>query len=202
VEAVATPDGLYTWAAWDHITRRSKHSFSERVGLAMLRYDAIANRWIRVAQPHSPRGVNAPQWTGSRVLTPATGPVCPMSCPPPFDLRGSQYDPAAQTWSAISHGPIDDANPQSLWTGHALLSFNTGSFVGGPHKALYPGAAAVWDPASNRWTRLPDAPYVGSDEGVASVWAGSQLLMWGEMRPAHGHKNDSKRGAVGIAFGL
>ncbi len=38
----------------------------------------------------------------------------------------------------------------------------------------------VWDPHTNTWTRLADAPYVGQT-GTAAIWTGQQLLLWGEM---------------------
>jgi hypothetical protein len=93
---------------------------------------------------------------------------------------------------------VDDLGGTSVWTGSALLTVNTRTQIEEPnHVTTYPGEAAVWDAATGRWTRLPDAPYVGTDP-VSVVWTGRQLLMWGAMSPAH----DAGRSSIGVGLAL
>jgi hypothetical protein len=78
---------------------------------------------------------------------------------------------------------VDSFEVTSLWTGNALLGFNSGPTVTeGNRVVTSPGAAALWDAATNRWTVLPSAPYAGSST-ISAVWTGSQLLEWGLMTP-------------------
>jgi hypothetical protein len=70
--------------------------------------------------------------------------------------------------------------------------------MSGPNGAAYQGAAGVWDPSTNQWTRLPDAAFVGSNL-VNAVWTGSHLLKWGLMPPSmQAGAQDSE---VGLSFG-
>ena len=76
-------------------------------------------------------------------------------------------------------GPVDSLRPSAVWTGSALLAFNTTTEMSGPNGIRQPGEAAVWDPATNTWSPLPPAPLYGTD--IAAVWAGDQLLEWGDL---------------------
>jgi hypothetical protein len=81
----------------------------------------------------------------------------------------------------LPHSVIDDDNPSYLWTGSALLAYNSTAYTtGGPDGTRLPGGNAAWDPTSNTWTSLPAAPLAGSGD-IAAVWTGSQLLEWGPM---------------------
>jgi hypothetical protein len=67
--------------------------------------------------------------------------------------------------------------------------------------ALYPGSTAVWNPNRNRWTRLANAPYGGEPSNFAAVWAGSRLLLWGEMSPGVGGNGNESAREVGLSYG-
>lgn len=127
----------------------------------------------------APRGLGTLLWTGSEVLSAATGPYLPSSRGPrPSGLRGARYDVTTGHWSAIAHGPVDDLMGASVWTGAALLTFDTsGAVYGGDLSEDHsPGEAAAWDPKADRWYSVPRAPAVGAS---AWVWTGRQLLEWG-----------------------
>ena len=91
---------------------------------------------------------------------------------------GYRLDPATHTWTPLPHGPVDDERPSYLWTGEALLAYDSSSYSSGPGGSRLPGDSAVWDPTTNTWTPLPAAPLTGSG---ASVWTGTQLIEWGSM---------------------
>lgn len=48
-----------------------------------------------------------------------------------------------------------------------------------------PGDAAVWDPATSTWARLPSAP-AGGAEAPVIVWTGQSLLIWGQFSRSNG----------------
>jgi hypothetical protein len=95
-------------------------------------------------------------------------------------------DTANSSTRPIRHGPADDLNAQYLWTGAALLAFNTGTVLSGPGGHVYPGGAAAWDPTANTWTRLANAPLAGYVP--IAIWTGNSLLIWGQLfTPTNGN---------------
>jgi hypothetical protein len=109
-------------------------------------------------------------------------------------------DVATNTWTSLPHGPTDDLMPTSLWTGGALLSFNTTTTTSGPGENHLPGEAAAFDPASDRWSSLLSAPLAGD---VVAVWAGDRLLEWGSMSvPSQGDAGAAPATrTAGLSFG-
>ena len=86
-------------------------------------------------------------------------------------------DPRTLAQTAIPPGPVDDMNPQMVWTGNAVVSLNaygSESWRGGD---VRPGDTAVWEPAARAWTKAARAPMPLSD--VPAVWAGHELLALG-----------------------
>lgn len=177
VTATATGDGIALWEQWENTTPISSNSSSSFSGLAMFRYDNATDRWHaeQTTGDGPPYVVPQALWTGRQLLVPATE-QCPVGafCPAMTNRNGYALSPS-ERWTPIPHGPVDDLDPQSLWTGSALLDYNASTLIG----SSGPGEAAAWDPTSGAWTQLPAAPYAGL--GAASVWTGSRLLLWGPM---------------------
>lgn len=173
--AVAAGPDVYVWEEWEHLQQNGNETTGTG-GLDLVAYDEAANMWHTQSTTGAGPLARVAQalWTGVDILVPATE-QCGLgaSCPVPNGLNGFSWNPHTTAWTAIPHGPVDDLNATSLWTGAALLDFNS-STSGGPDNSV-PGEAAAWDPASDAWTRLPDAPYAGN--GVSAVWTGDRLLM-------------------------
>ncbi|MGH8834408.1 MAG: hypothetical protein ACRDWG_05345, partial [Actinomycetes bacterium] len=69
----------------------------------------------------------------------------------------------------VEHG---EGHYRAVWTGRELLAWG-------------PGLHAAYNPATNRWRRLPSMG-VGRS-GHTAVWTGRQLLVWGaRTAPPHG----------------
>jgi hypothetical protein len=120
-------------------------------------------------------------WTGREVLSVAGRPTGWPSGGPDLDSDpGARYDPARDRWRPLADGPLDTAwLAAALWTGAALLVWNaTGIRGGDPARAFGPGDGAAWDPAADRWVRLPRSP-LGGAEGAVAVWTGRAALVWG-----------------------
>lgn len=195
--AVATPEGVYAWAYW-HTDATTSAGGTAASGISQMRYDQASGRW-RVADTAVPRDLGEPLWTGSEIVFPAAQPFYGDTPGPHVsDTRGWAFDPAARTWQRLPHGPVDDVEAASLWVGNALLSYNSRQLTTGPDGTMYPGAAALWDPTTDQWTRLPDAPLAGLDP--AAVWTGNQFIEWGPMVPNRTTGNGTPTEG-GLSFG-
>jgi hypothetical protein len=197
--AAATPSGIYVWSHWENRQATSDGSYAGYAGVSLLRFDPQSGAWqtLDAAQPFD---LGSPLWTGRDLIFPAAAPWLGFGSmgPPSHDLSGWRWDPSTGTRQRLAHGPVDDLNAASVWTGAALLSFDSTSVMSGPNGAAYQGAAGVWDPSTNQWTRLPDAPFVGSNL-VNAVWTGSHLLKWGLMHPSM--QAGARDSEVGLSFG-
>ena len=199
VTAAAIGQSVDVWESWAHTTQIASNGYSTTAGLDLVVLDTATGEWHSQATTAGPRFiVQDAIWTGSEVLTPATEQCPPYSgCPPMTGRFGYRFTPRTGMWTAMPHGPVDDLSPTSLWTGASLLSFDSSTTTG----TDAPGEAAAWDPASDGWTRLADAPYHGGGH-IASVWTGDRLLLWGEMAPTGGNSAAPGSGtAVGLEFG-
>jgi hypothetical protein len=181
ITAVALPDGIHAWVYWsDGTGSLDGHEITINSGVAEYRYDPAAGAW-RAVSTSAPDDLGTPLWTGREVVFPATQPLRGHPGPLVSNLAGWRLDPTGGSLVRIAHGPVDDLRAASVWTGGALLSANSLATVSGAGGVVSgPGEAAVWDPRSDAWTRLPRAPYAGY-LGVTPVWTGQELLEWGLM---------------------
>lgn len=137
--------------------------------------------WSLAALPSAGHGgFSNPMWTGQEFLHPAAPTWIPHRHPRSRSRSGHRFDPATGIATAIAVGPVDDLMPRYLWTGAALIAFDTGSYHGGGGGGHidYPGqGGAVWDPTTDSWTSI-SACDVASD-GAVAVWTGEAILLWG-----------------------
>jgi hypothetical protein len=176
VVATAVGDGLDVWQLWSHATPVPPNGETIGSGIDALYYDPTTHAWragvpIDASTSDGPDGIQEAIWTGQRILLPTSSIWCGGCAGPPNPHpHGYQWLPDSQTWTAIPQSPVDEGVASYLWTGSALLGYDSSSPAGG---------AAAWEPATNSWTTLPAAPLYGSS--IAAVWTGSQLLEWGSM---------------------
>jgi N-acetylneuraminic acid mutarotase len=93
---------------------------------------------------------------------------------------GGVYDPATDTWSAMTTvgAPLPTRCHAAVWTGDEMIVF------GGQHDAaLGCGLASIntgkrFDPATDTWIAMADAPFSSSLGGPAAVWSGSRMITW------------------------
>jgi N-acetylneuraminic acid mutarotase len=141
-------------------------------------YNPTTNSWRKL--PGSPlAGSQHPlgAWTG-RELVVFVGGLDPNGKPWPSRLaRAAAYNPATNTWRRIAPLPAARNGANVVWDGSEVLVVGGSAVTRVGHA---PAAAAVgfaYDPASNRWRRLP--PMESGRVGAAAVWTGEQLLIWG-----------------------
>lgn len=93
--------------------------------------------------------------------------------PPAFELRGS--------WRATALPPIDGRTDHALvWTGSEAVVW--GGWASSRDQSVFEAAAprggAAYDPASDRWRIVPDAPIAGRGSPIAA-WTGTEVLVFG-----------------------
>lgn len=197
ISAISTGTTVYLWASWAHTTVVTANESTTTFGIEGFTYQITARRWVaNHLAPKELRAADAPLWTGGEVLFPAAQPFCGGCAGPMVTNRtGLRVNPATGAAAVIAHGPVDDTSPTYLWTGAAMLALNSTGITG----TQVNGQSAVWDPATNIWTRLAESPS-GAGQAPVMVWTGKVLLEWGQF--AHYSETGSTPTAtVGLQLG-
>ncbi|HEX2089308.1 MAG TPA: hypothetical protein VHI54_05160 [Actinomycetota bacterium] len=130
---------------------------------------------IGVAQPlpHVPfRVAHSAVWAGDRMLIWGGQRLTGAR----FMSDGLSYQPATQEWTPIPQAPLTArADQVAVWTGSEMLVWAGGN----PHlfEEVY-GDGAAYNPATKRWTPLPQSPLSPRIYGTA-VWTGREMIVWG-----------------------
>lgn len=95
--------------------------------------------------------------------------------PPVFVIPG--------TWARTGHPPLDGRTDHALvWTGAEAVVWGGTSSSDKPGHSTFDGVlprdGAAYDPATNRWRLIPDAPIGGRHNPIA-VWTGREVLVFG-----------------------
>lgn len=93
--------------------------------------------------------------------------------PPGFVLRGE--------WRTLAQPPIGGRQGHTMvWTGREVLVWGgvESSEEVSSWDGVTPANGAAYNPATDRWRLIPEAPIAGRLDPV-SVWTGSELLVWG-----------------------
>jgi hypothetical protein len=119
-------------------------------------YDPSTGEWTQLAEP--PDKIDAGElavWTGTELLL--------------FDGRsGWSYDPALDEWSALSVSPeIINAETTHAWTSDVLLVWAAS------------GNLFEYVPETDRWRATDIPPLVAPRQQAASVWTGTEWIVWG-----------------------
>jgi N-acetylneuraminic acid mutarotase len=148
-------------------------------------FDPATSTWRKL--PASPlAGSAAPvgAWTGHELVI-VVGNDDPDGNPWPARLaRAAAYDPATNRWHRIPPLPAPRNGAVAVWDGHEVLVL--GGSAGGPRGKPAPltRVGLAYDPATNRWRRLP--PMESGRIGAAVVWTGTRVLLWGGSETANG----------------
>lgn len=129
-------------------------------------YDPATDTWRTLADsPLSTRRTTA-VWTGTEMLI-ASGSSGSQGSPLAL-ADGAAYDPVSDSWRSIADG---FAHPGfvPVWTGTQLILFAK-------------GAAAVYDPATDRWIDTC-CNETGGGAGGTPVWTGSTIVLLGSHDP-------------------
>jgi hypothetical protein len=209
VVAVADNDRLYAWEEWQHPVNNADGSGTIYSGIDLYIFDPTRNTWAPDAaasrpsdgldKNNAPNGLNSTLDMGTRILVPFAQSWCGL-CPGPAGIPGpaTVFDPTTNSWTKLPAGPVDNLGPTNyVWTGSALIAFDTGATINGPGVDVVQGQAAVWDSPTGKWTRLPAAPLFGAS---VAAWDGDELLAWG-MLYAPSDTGGVSSDTTGLQFG-
>ena len=133
-------------------------------------YNPTTDTWRRLPPMPEPRTNATATWTGTEVLVVGgrdTG---------RHYADGVAYNPATNRWRRLPAMESNRIGHTATWTGNQLLIWGGQTRRAGSWTA--PAHGLAYDPASNRWSPLPESPLRGRTGHVA-VWTGTQMLIWG-----------------------
>jgi hypothetical protein len=123
--------------------------------------------WRRLPALPEPRPGATAVWDGSELLV-VGGNDAPTV--------GLAYSPADNAWRRLSPMDSGRAHAAAVWTGERLLLW--GGETGSPGAFVIPPHGLAYDPKTDRWSPLPQAPLQGRLDPVGA-WTGSSLIVWG-----------------------
>ena len=167
--AVWTGEALIVWGG-------ASSAGTETTGSS---FDLAARQWTPTAgSPLGPRAGHTALWTGDKMLVwgGAYGDFAGERA------DGAAYDPAMDSWRSLAESPLVGRYLHTaVWTGEEMIVWGgsddaeTEGFEGAPKRYLGDGAA--YDPATDSWRPLAEAPFTPHAEHTA-VWTGSEMLVW------------------------
>jgi hypothetical protein len=139
-------------------------------GSAVAAYDPATGSRRRLAPLPAPRqGANL-VWDGQALLV--VGGAARGDLP----ATGFAYDPATNRWRTLPPMESGRMGSAMVWTGKRLLLW--GGATGRPGGLQVPPHGLAYDPKTDRWAPLPQAPLLGRLD-PAAVWTGKALVVWG-----------------------
>ena len=90
------------------------------------------------------------------------------------------YSPATEKWRPLAQAPIEwRQDAVSIWTGSRWIIWSGSYFApSGDQSIKVPANGAMYDPSTNTWSPIPDAP-IGGKADAAGVWTGTELIVAG-----------------------
>ena len=154
-------------------------------------FDPRTDSWSPLPpSPLSARSFSSSVWTGSELLIWGG-----------WDGRnghfndGAAYDPVAKTWRLLAASPLDARAPRgAIWTGSEMIAW--GTLDAGPPSDLRDVTGASYDPATDTWRAIADAPYPINWGSV--VWTGKEMIVLGAS--VHAGNRADTASAVGMAY--
>jgi hypothetical protein len=133
-------------------------------------FDPVTDAWRTVATAPIDPDITTAVWTGRGVIAWGS-----RSRDSKNAVAGAAYDPATDTWQRIEDAPISLNSASGVWTGTQMIVF--GSLLdNGNHAATDTAVGESYDPATDKWTVLPDSDL--SPQASSAVWLGGRMLAW------------------------
>jgi N-acetylneuraminic acid mutarotase len=141
------------------------------------KYDPLGDTWIPISTVGAPIGRlrHTAIWTGQKMIVwggESSGGGGTTD-------TGGIYDPASDTWTAVSTVGAPSAREEhsAVWTGQEMIVWGGCSTV---FCSGVLGDGARYNPSTNSWTAMAAAPaWLGGRTFHQAVWTGSRLLIWG-----------------------
>lgn len=89
--------------------------------------------------------------------------------------RGAAFDPASNEWRRIPAGPLSGRSGHlAVWTGDEMIVW--GGWLTSHKRERYDGEGAAFDPTTNEWRMLPDAPLPAGYDAMGA-WTGEEVIV-------------------------
>lgn len=139
-------------------------------------YNPVTRTWRKLPPMPAARYDGTALWDGTEVLF-LGGYATTGSSPA---ARGLAYKPATNQWRVLPAMQYARSGFAAVWTGHQALVWGG---LTGPAPARVPLLhGEAYDPATNRWTALPQSPLPGR-ASPAAVWTGTEMIICGGSVP-------------------
>ena len=142
-------------------------------------YDPAADTWRMLPpSPLEPRSDHFAAWTGKEMLIWGGQPGVEILAGNEFG-NGAAYDPVTDRWRPMARFPLTPRyGARALWTGRLLVVWGGARAEDGDDPPKLSDGAA-YDPAADRWIKLPDSPLAGRISPLASSRGGVAFFSWG-----------------------
>jgi hypothetical protein len=140
-------------------------------------YEPAADRWeVLPPAPVAGRLGTSAVWTGREVLL-WGGQAGPQT----IFADGAAYDPTSRRWRTLPAAPIGGRSEhQAVWTGREMIVWGGYTRCCPTDSVIHDGAAAAYDPATDRWRRIAPVPppWSGDDGTAVTVADGDRPMIW------------------------
>ncbi len=145
------------------------------------RYNPVTDTWTAISAVNAPeaRFNHSAVWTGSKMIVWGGASDQGIGSLTLLD-NGGVYDPVSDTWVAITN---TDAPPPTrchaaVWTSTGMIVFGGQTGTGLACGESSTNTGARYNPDSDTWSAIADAPVGSSLSGPAAVWTGNRLITW------------------------
>ena len=140
------------------------------------RYNPNTDTWTSMSMTNAPeaRGNHTAIWTGSEMI------VWGGQTDVTFHNSGGAYDPVTDTWTSISlvSAPVPKSCHSAVWTGNEMIIFGGQTNAGLACFLSSDATGARYNPATDSWNPITNAPISSSISSVRSIWSGDRLITW------------------------
>lgn len=146
------------------------------------RYNPATDTWQLTSTTNAPsaRHYQSAVWTGSRMLI--WGGMSGSFNGGTFYNTGGLYDPATNTWQAIStiNAPVGRVRHSTVWTGSQMIVWGGCTSTAGGSCAGEVYTGGHYDPATDTWQPTSLSGVVPGGRSLHSgVWTGDEMIVWG-----------------------
>ena len=138
-------------------------------------YNPLTRTWRKLPPMPAGRYGGITLWDGTEVLF-----LGGYAAGYPPAARGLAYNPATSRWRVLPAMQYARSGFAAVWTCHQVLVW--GGLMGPAPARVPPPHGEAYDPATNRWTALPQSPLPGR-ASPAMAWTGTEMIVSGGSIP-------------------
>lgn len=134
------------------------------------RYNPDTNAWAPTSTANAPgKRLHSAVWTGTEMIVWGGG-----------SDSGARYDPATDTWlpMSVTNAPTGRSRNAAVWTGAEVIVWG-GELPGAGSIGTAVNSGGRYNPATDTWLPMSSSGAPSPRVGMAFVWTGSELFVWG-----------------------